>query len=355
MLLGALVGHNGLDLFDENSFHKLGPVIVVGLGWLGFFFGTNLELRTMRKFPKKLYFASFFQAVITFVIVLTSFYFYLRNWDMAGTDRWLVIAIMAATAAGTAPASLFMLGSERRLQGHTYETLRFLATVDDIPGLVALGVMFSFAPNLHHAKITNPLFWFCLQIVLGFVFAYLLRTLKLQELDEAAGDLVVFGVIGLSSGLCLYLHLSPLFVSAITGMVAVNISDHSEGIYERVSRREHAFYVLFLLLSGCLWDWSGSALVGILLLYIGSRVVGKLVGTYSASRLLPREHGLPAYSGMGLISQGGLAVAMVVSYRWAFETYLVDWAVSVVLVAVVINELLAPWAELSFLDKGEGL
>jgi len=355
LLFGALIGENGLDLFDSVSFHKLGPVLVIGLGWLGFFFGTNLEIRTLRKFPRQLYGAAFLQAILVFVVVFSCFALILPHLGLPSANGWIMVTILAATAAGTAPSSLFMLGQEKLLRGQSFETLRFFASVDDVPGLVALGILFSFNPGLNQARVSSPIFWFFLQIAMGVTFAFFLRGLKLQQLDEAAGDLVVFGLIGMSSGMCLYLHLSPLFVSAITGMVVVNISDRSEAIYERVARREHAFYVLFLLLSGCLWDLSLAHLPALLALYFGSRLVGKVLGTFVAVKTLPKEFRLPALGGVGLISQGGLAVAMVVSYRWAFEAHFVDWALSVVLLAVVVNEMLAPSVELWLLRKGEGL
>lgn len=346
MLLGAVVGHNGLDLFDQASFDKLGPLVVIGLGWLGFFFGTNLEFKTLRKFPSKLYWAAFLQAVVAFVVVFLGFLLALPYLGLNNTSGYVVATIMAATAAGTAPSSLFMLGSERLVEGPRYESLRFFASIDDVPGLLALGVLFSFNPALHQSGIRQPIFWFLLQIALGVAFGFFLNALKIQDVEEAPGDLLVFGVIGMSSGLCLYLHLSPLFVSAITGFVAVNVSEYSEGIYERVSRREHAFYVLFLLLSGCLWEISTVGLPILVALYVGLRFLGKLTGTFVSSKTTPPEFGVSATSGLGLTGQGGLAVAMAVSYRWAFDTHFVSWGLSVVLLAVVIHELLAPWIEL---------
>ena len=348
MLLGAAVGPNGLDLFDQQSFHKLGPLVVIGLGWLGFFFGTNLEARTLRKFPRKLYLGAMLQSLVTFCVVLGVALAVLSQIEPLSSKRWIAAVILAATAAGTAPSSLFMLGSERLAEGPDFEATRFFATVDDLPGLIALGILCSFSPSLHGAAISNPLFWFVVQSALGVVYGFFLHFLKLQDLDESAGDLVVFGLIGMSSGMCLYLHLSPLYVCALTGMVVVNVSDRSERIYERVASREHAFYVLFLLLAGCLWDLATLPLVWLLaaaLLYAGVRLLGKLVGGALASAYLAGDVPISSYNGLGLISQGGLAVAMVVSYRWAFVKFLEDWVVSVVLLCVVLHELLAPWLE----------
>lgn len=351
MALGALVGHNALDLIDVETFKKLGVIVVIGLGWLGFLFGTNLEFKTLRKFPKRLYGAAMLQATITFAVVLGAFSWLVSYLEIPQPAGAIAAVIVAATASGTAPASLFMLGSERSARGTSFEVLRFFATIDDLPALLALGVLFSFNPSLHDARVDSAIFWFLLQIALGVIFGFLLRALKLRNLDDSAGDLVVFGVIGMSSGLCLYLHLSPLFVSAVTGMTVVNISEYSEGIYDRVARREHALYVLFLLLSGCLWESTHASLVALVCLYLGARFAGKLVGTGIAVQSSPKEWPLPASGGLGLISQGGLAIAMVVSYHWAFERYLVDWVVSVVLLAVVVNELAAPWVELKFLQR----
>lgn len=351
LALGALVGHNGLDLLDEPTFKQLGLVVVIGLGWLGFLFGTHLEFKTLRKFPRALYLAAFLQSTVTFFLVLGAFFGLAHYLGLPHPSGIIGAVILAATAAGTAPTSLFMLGSEREVRGARFELLRFFATVDDLPALVALGVLFSFNPQLHSARIDSALFWFALQIALGVIFGFLLRALKLRELDDAAGGLVVFGVIGMSSGLCLYLHLSPLFVSAVTGMVVVNISEHSERIYDRVARREHALYVLFLLLSGCLWEVSTQDLGLLVMMYLTVRFAGKLLGTALAAGVTPRDWAVPVSGGLGLISQGGLAIAMVVSYHWAFERYRLDWVVSTVLISVVIHELLAPWVELKLLRR----
>ncbi len=351
LALGALVGHNGLDYLDEKTFKQLGLVVVIGLGWLGFLFGTHLEFKTLRKFPRRLYMAAFTQSMVTFLVVLAVFYGLVQHLGLPRPAGLIAAVIVAATASGTAPASLFMLGSERTVRGTRFELLRFFATIDDLPALIALGILFSFNPQLHSARIDSALFWFLLQISLGTIFGFLLRALKLRNLDDSAGDLVVFGVIGMSSGLCLYLHLSPLFVSAVTGVVAVNTSEHSEGIYDRVARREHAFYVLFLLLSGCLWEVSTRNLGLLVVLYLTARLAGKVLGTLVAVQVTPRDWPLPASGGLGLISQGGLAIAMVVSYHWAFERYHLDWVVSTVLISVVIHELLAPWVELKLLKR----
>ena len=351
LLLGACIGYNELDILDQETYLKLGPVIVIGLGWLGFTFGTNLEFRTLRKFPLRLYLATWLQALITFAIVFGTFtYLNSEYLHLPTAQAYIAASLLAATAAGTAPASLFMLGGERLVRGTNFETLRFFATLDDFPGLLALGVLCSFSPGLHQARYTNPIFWFFFQVLLGVVFGFFLRTLKARSLDQSAGDLMVFGVIGMSSGLCLYLHLSPLFVSAISGMVVVNISDRSEAIYQRLVRRERAFYVLFLLLSGCLWVVTPNLPV-LVLAYVLSRLVGKTVGTALAVKSLPKHWPLPVTSGLGLISQGGFAIAMVVSYRWAFGAYLVDWVVGVVLSAVVIHEMAGPWIQLKMLQR----
>lgn len=356
MLLGAVVGPNGADLFDQTSFHKLGPLIVIGLGWLGFFFGTNLEARTLRKFPLSLYVSALTQSVVTFFVVFGATLLIAGHYMPLTKNIWIAATVLGATASGTAPSSLFMLGADRLARGARYETLSFFATVDDIPGLLALGILSAFAPGMNGAAIKSPVMWFAMQLVLGVVFGVLLGALKLQTLDEAAGDLVVFGVIGMLSGMCLYLHLSPLFVSALTGMVVVNISDRSEGIYERVSRREHTFYVLFLLLSGCFWNLASIPLINLVYLtgaYVLLRAVGKVVGALCSRQTLPEHLKIPATSGLALLSQGGLAVAMVVNYRWAYAATLENWVVSVVLLAVVIHELITPWLEVTVL-RGVG-
>ena len=75
---------------------------------------------------------------------------------------------------------------------------------------------------------------------------------------------------------------------------------------------------------------------------MGLRVVGKVSGGYLALGVAGRDLRVPRRMGLGLISQGGIAVAIVINYQQVFPTSISNVVVTSVLTAVIINELISP-------------
>ena len=61
-----------------------------------------------------------------------------------------------------------------------------------------------------------------------------------------------------------------------------------------------------------------------------------------AARLATDDFRPPLGLGMGLVSQGGIAVAMVMDYYQLGSTELTGLVVTIVLIAVIVNELVSP-------------
>ncbi|MGE0488101.1 MAG: cation:proton antiporter [Vulcanimicrobiota bacterium] len=346
LLLGAVIGPNGLRLLDPDVLEQLGPIVVLGLGWIGFLYGIHLEYRWLRRFASGLFLTALGESAFTFLTVLVVF------WALGQGANLPALLILASAAAGTAPAALFVLRSQLPSRGPAYELLRFCACLDDLPGLLALGILFSFSHGKGNGLMAVG--WFVLQVGVGVIGGVL--THWLHELvagpeggDPGAFSLAFFGVVGLTSGFASYLGLSPLFVNVVSGITFANVSFHSEMVFAGLARREHTVYVIFLLLAGCYWPFNGFTAFGMLALYIGARLLGKVAGSYLCANTFLRGpqfnmmSRVPPYFGLGLLPQGGLAIAMVMSYLWAFRGTAQAWAVNVVHLSVILNELVTPY------------
>jgi hypothetical protein len=77
-------------------------------------------------------------------------------------------------------------------------------------------------------------------------------------------------------------------------------------------------------------------------LYLGLRTLGKLGGGRLAVRGAVGDPRLPPGLGWGLLSQGGMAVAMVMNYHQLSSAPVTAAVVTAVLLAVVGNELISP-------------
>jgi len=89
--------------------------------------------------------------------------------------------------------------------------------------------------------------------------------------------------------------------------------------------------------------------------YVVARVLGKVLGFAVATRRLTRPHPVPLLAGLGTLSQGGMGVAIVVEYMLLIEAPVTAMVLGVALLAIVVNELLAPWLTPAVVHRAEEL
>ena len=138
-------------------------------------------------------------------------------------------------------------------------------------------------------------------------------------------------------------------VTLVSGVVIANMRGERARLLGVLATLEKPLYLVLLLLAGALVrpvPRLASVLL-VALIYAGLRGAGKVAGGIAASRLLRTPVRLPASFGLGLTSQGGMAVAMVVSFHRGFhEQPALGWLASVVLIIVLVSilfhELLSP-------------
>lgn len=354
LVLGAIIGPQGFDLISPDVLEQLGPIVVIGLGWIGFLYGTHLEYRSLRRFRPHLFATAFAQSLLTMLVVMFGL-FSLASLFPALND-WKAILILTSAAAGTAPAALYLLRSELTIKGPNYELLRFCASLDDLPGLLGLGLLFCVRPpDIFGNAPASAVFWFVAQVLLGLGSGALIHALfevvsTPEGTDPGVFALPFFGMVGLTSGFASYMGMSPLFVNVIAGISFANVSVHSERVYAGLARREHTVYVLFLLVSGCYWPFRGFNAFALLAIFIALRATGKVLGAWVATRaFLGSNKNPPVTLGLGMLPQGGLAIAMVVNYLWSFGDSVAAWAINLVHISVILQEFVAPYLLFRFL------
>jgi len=345
--VGVAIGPAGVNLIGDDALEKLGPIIVISLGWIGFLFGVHLEWRRMRRLTSRIWMAAMGQAALTVGLVFFATYWFFHTWMPTTAQLPAALAAtiaLAACAGGTAPNTVFQLGGRPRFVGEIAQSLRIIAVIDDLPGLLLFGVFFSFFPGSFGADAAfwPGVAWLGMTVMLGVLFGLLLKSLLVLARGEQAVWVAVFGVISLASGLASYLNLSPIFVGAIAGVTFANISGQKETVYEVLASSETTIYVLFLVLVGCLWSFDTMYLLPLVLLYVGARTLGKVVGVGVGYRLLGAPVGRERLGGLGLLGQGGIAIALAVNYARVFTSNVSSLVLTALIFGVLINEVLGP-------------
>jgi hypothetical protein len=343
ILVGVTLGDTLIGLLDGQTIRSLTPLFSLGLGAIGLLFGIQLELRKILRFPARYLPMAAVQAVLTMLVVSWPSYLVMKQ-AFADDGPSVVVAslVLGATAACTAQTSLALIGREFALRGAPLmDLLRYISSMDGVVGLLALGLAFC----LIHAEPVISLDtgvgfqWFALSLGIGIAMGFLLHLLTRVRCREEELLIFVIGVVTFSSGVALYLEL---FVNATMGITLANLPGSNDRIFNLLARLEKPFYIVFLILAGAIWRPGSTWALPLAALYLGLRLIGKLGGGYLAARLATDDFRPPPGLGMGLVSQGGIAVAMVMDYYQLGSTELTAVVVTTVLIAVILNELVSP-------------
>ena len=350
IIIGLLLGSDFLNVIDDATLELLRPFVCVILGWVGFLFGLQFDRKTVNNLPGGYATVSAVEGVVTLATVLPLAWFLLMKYSSDAPDGVVIAAVtLAASAACTGLTRLTHAGENGRSSSrHVLTLLRFISSLNPVVGVIATGVGLSlFAVHPFDATTFPMTFqWLVISGCLGMVTAWIFVSLTLTRTSQAELTVYLIGVVALAGGVAFALSLSALFVSFICGLVVANLT-HVRSIRGRVMtimiHGDRFLYYVLLVLAGAYWKLPDIPLLFAALVYVAVRLVGKVAGGYLSTRRLARHHEVPPLIGLGLISQTGMGLAIIVEYRFVVDQPLTEAVMSVAILAIIINECLAPW------------
>jgi hypothetical protein len=310
LLVGFILGPHLLQILTADTLLALTPLLALGLGWVGVLFGLQLDREHLRQFPPGYLAIAWLQAAVAFGVVYLVGRLIINAWFSLKLDA--IILAAAATACVSTPAAIALISNTYRTRGRITRLLFYAASLDAAVGIVALS----------------------------------------QELV-----LLLIGLVLFAAGAAFYLSLSPLFVCMIAGVVIGNLSPLRRRAYAALSQWEQPIYIMLLVLAGALLHFSSWWIVPLVAAYAGGRLVAKWVGGLVATRARPRGLPLPASFGLALTPQGGISLAMAISFVLVYVPLgpELEAAVNVffatVVIAVGISDLIGPFLVRGVLER----
>ena len=146
------------------------------------------------------------------------------------------------------------------------------------------------------------------------------------------------------------IHYSPLISGFLCGIVIANFCRHRLRALSEVLNAEKTIYIILLILLGAEWDFKMDFILVIAGIYIIIRAFGKFIGTFMGTRLFKSGYHVPPTIGLGLISDGGFAVAIIMDFMLLYPSF-ADPLITIVVLSLIVNELFSPWFILSQFDK----
>ena len=347
IFVGFYLGKGVLNILSPQVLQELTPLIGLGLGWIGFLFGFQLELKYLRRFPGKFIGLSYLQFLFTFFIVFFGLLFLLRNIYLS-EPSFLLYGMALAIGLLISLNSPTLINASLTLtpaKGQHFYLARFLVSVSGFWGLVGLAVLFSFwhfpfsDSRAFYGGVIRLAASTLFPVLIGFLF-YILTKKKNQE-----QDLLVFllGLVFFVSGAALYFNLPPLYLGMVLGVTFTNLTKIQEKLYPLLLSTEKPLFIVFLLLIGALWDFNIDSNISLLVVVlVVLRVIGYTLSLPIMGSLLRFPFRLSPAFGLSFLSSGGIGVAFAVSLKLAYPLPLSDIFLSVALLSIMIGEIVGP-------------
>ena len=362
IFLGIALGTSGWDILSSSILSGLTPLIGLGLGWVGFLFGFQLETKYLKRFPGKYISLSFLQFL--FVFLLGGFVFSLFLKLLYPEEQVYMLYGMAA-ALGlllslNSPTLLNMASRVIPARGSYYYLARFLVSVSGFWGIVGLVLILSFwhFPFFESEVVFKGAVFLLAGTIFPVLLGILFHRLTKKKSSEEQMLIYLLGLVFFVSGAAFYFNLPPLYLSMVLGITFSNLTKIHEKLYPLLISTEKPLYIIFLILIGALWEVTLDYRIAILIaLMVVIRVMTYVLPLPLFKVILDFPCHLPARFGLSFLSSGGIGVALAVSLKLAYPLLLTDTFLTIALCGVLITEFIAPWGlktSVSKLDAEEG-
>lgn len=339
LLAGFAAGPSMFNLLSESVIEKVYPLLTDStLIVIGFLLGKSLSLKDLKASGRKVLSMSLAVAVMTALAVCSGLYF---------LDVPLQLAVLyAAIAPSTDPAATVDVVHESGTHSPFSKVLLGITAIDDAWGLIIFSLLLVIAKGVggvwHAHIVLEALRDVGGGIVLGLFLGGPMSILT-EKIRTSESTLVEsFGMLFLCGGLAMHFEFSFILAAMTMGAVVINRSEHYTRPFREVERLEWPMIVLFFFLAGA--SMHLGAIVenwAVIAIYIGFRVIGRVVGAFLGALISNMNKGLAQWMGISLMPQAGVAMGMALVAAHNFPEY--SELVSVVVAATVFFEILGPF------------
>ena len=355
------VGALGVDGFGFSSMHAveaLGLVADVALGFIAFSIGSEFRLEELKKTGKQAFVIGIVQALVATLFVDLA----LLGVHYMMPDKLTVpqLLVLGAIATATAPAATLMVVRQYKADGPLTKLLLPIVALDDAVGLIIFAVSFGIAKTLLSGQvdlvsiILNPLVEIVCSLILGAIMGWILTQLEKMFHSNTNRLNMTIAFVFLTVALSMlkfnigpvHIGFSSLLVCMMLGTIFCNICPLSEDLMGRSDKWTSPLLAIFFVISGAeleLSVFADIAIVGIGVVYIIFRCLGKYFGALFSAKATKCEPQISKYLGITLFPQAGVALGMCAIV--ASSTDFGDQGTlirNITLFAVLIYELFGP-------------
>ena len=352
--LGAL-GIDGLGFTSAAAVSSLSLISEVALGFIAFSIGNEFRLNDLKHTGRQAVIIGIVQALVATLFV-----------DLALLGLHLIIPdkisaaqaiTLGAIATATAPAATLMVVRQYKAKGPLTSLLLPVVALDDAVGLIVFAVSFGVARTLISGTtdlisiIVTPLVEIVASLILGAIMGWLLTKLETLFHSNTNRLNMTIAFVFLTAALSMvefsigpvHVSFSSLLVCMMLGTVFCNTCPLSHDLMEKSDKWTSPLFALFFVISGAeleLSVFTDIAIVGIGVVYILFRSLGKYIGSFASTKWTHCPPAVCKYLGITLLPQAGVALGMCITARQLGEQG--DLIRNIILFSVLIYELFGP-------------
>lgn len=338
---GIAIGPSGLDLFSEHREDWFPVVSDAALVMLGFLMGGSLTVNAFRDHGKRMVWLSIGITLGTLIVVFTG---------LLALGQGLTLALLlAGIATATDPAATTGVLMETQQQRSPFgRCLTGIVAIDDAWGLLIFSFCLVIASGSEIANGPSPL-WQGLRdiggaLLLGSAIGLPMAFLTGRIRDGEPTLVEALGLVFLCAGLAIKFEVSNLLAAIVMGATVANLASHHNRPFRAIEGIEWPFLILFFILAGASLELNALLMGGALTLaYVVLRIAGRIISGWLTGLCLGDRSGEGGWTGLALLPQAGVAVAMAFTGSERFPQQ-GDMLLSVALASTVIFELLGPLA-----------
>lgn len=363
LLTGMIIGPHALNwmdssIIDAQWFHILSNI---GEVFVGMLIGTELILKELKKSGKQILIICLFEGITAFIFVSVAFFIF--------ADIPMPIALVfGAIALATAPAPSLSIVKEYNAQGPVSKTLIPLAALDDILALIVFFLVIGLVSGSMTGEGVNVfaiLMMIVLPLALGAITGLIGAKVLKKECNKWQTILKVTALIILTVAIGVYINENILSINLVLSGIsfAAFIANMVEEerlneIMKDINPIMGIALVLVILDLGAPLDYNLIFGAGLLTaIYIISRGLGKIVGSYTGGKISKAEKNVCKYLGLSLLPHSGVSLIFTGIAVSTLSPYVPEHAAMIqgtIAAAAAINEIIAVFlAKQAFKMSGE--
>ncbi len=341
MLLGLLIGPNGLGLISKELLKDASVFIDIALGLIIYKLGTMLHPYAMIH-SRRLLTIAVAEGLFSYVAV----FFCAR---MFGLDT-LISAMIAAISVSSSPAVLVHVAEEMRAKGPISYRAKSLVAVNNLLAFILFSLSLPFGLASEDTTLLMmiglPAYRLAVAILVGIGVAWLSVQVarRLQTHDEHFRFTIVIGAIMLTLGLCTALNASALFAPLVLG-IAIRWFETAKHKISQVHLGDGGdlFFIVLFVMAGAKIDLPNLMHVGLIAVALATvRCLSKTAGIYAAGAIHGIDRTHSAATSMMLTPMAGMAIGLV-STTSHFAPHIGTIIATIVFAMVALLETVGPF------------